>query len=320
MERVVVTGAAGFLGRALGARLRAAGVEVVGIDRAADPASGIVAGDISEPGGWTRAFEGCDAVVHTAAMVGMPTDTSTFWAVNVRGVRLVLEAAARAGLRRAVHVSSVVTFGLSFPDGVDEWHPVRMTGVPYTDTKICAEQVALMAHAARELEVVIVRPGDIYGPRSRPWVELPLGLMRARRFVLPAGGRGIHSPVWVDDVVDGIVGALEVPQAAGRVVTLSGGVGVETRDYFRRLADAAGLSRRLAVPCVPTSAALAGAWIVDRAARWRGVPNELTPDAVRYLALRRGTYGISAARELLGWEPRVGLDEGFGRLADALTR
>src|SRR5262245_22541587 len=121
--------------------MRGDGFEVVGVDLEADPAAGILAGDVAEPESWQEAARGCDVVIHTAALVGMPTDVSRFWHVNVRGTRLALEAARDFGARRFVHLSSVVTFGLHFPDGVDETHPVRPTGVAYTDTKIAAEQV-----------------------------------------------------------------------------------------------------------------------------------------------------------------------------------
>ncbi len=311
MRSVFITGASGFIGRALADRLRGEGVEVRGVDRVADPGRDIVAGDIGHPGPWQRAAAGCDVLVHTAALVGMPTDVSEFWAVNVRGTRLAIEAARDAGVGRVVHLSSVVTFGLDFPDHVDERWPVRPTGVAYTDTKIASEQAALMAHAAGEQEVVVVRPGDVYGPASRPWTLLPIEMMRARVFALPARGRGIHSPVFVDDLVEGIVRAAQAPAAAGRVITLSGGTGVETREYFGHLGRIAGLR----VPRVPTAAALAGARALDRLARVRGTHNELTPDGVRYLAQRRGTYGIGTAAELLGWAPRVGLEEGMDRTA-----
>jgi len=310
MKRVMVTGAAGFMGRALSAHLAADGVEVVGIDRLGDPAANIIAGDISEPGDWQRAAAGCDALIHTAALVAMPTDTSAFWAVNVRGTRLAVEAARDHGVKRLVHVSSVVTFGLDFPDGVDERYPVHPTGVAYVDTKIASEQVVLMAHAAGELQATIVRPGDIYGPASRPWVLLPLQEMRANRFALPAMGRGIHSPVYIDDVVEGIVRAASDPRAAGRVITLSGGKGVTTRDYFGRLAELAELRKPLPLP---TAVALSAAVAIDRIARVRGRQNDLTPDAVHYLADRRGTYGIATAKALLDWSPQVDLDEGMAR-------
>ena len=286
---------------------------MVGVDRVADPEAGIVAGDVAAPGEWQRAAQDCDVVIHTAALVGMPSDSSGFWEVNVRGTRLALEAARDAGAR-FLHLSSVVTFGLDFPDGVDETWPVRPTGVAYTDTKIASEQVALAAHAAGEAEVVVVRPGDVYGPASRPWTLLPLEYLKARRFVLSARGRGIHSPVYVDDLVEGIVRAVAAPNAAGRVITLSGGVGVETREYFGHLGRMVGRP----VPTVPTAVALAGAAAMHRLALLRGVHNDFTPDGVRYLALRRGTYGIGTARELLDWAPQVTLDDGMARTEEWL--
>ncbi|MGH2953911.1 MAG: NAD-dependent epimerase/dehydratase family protein [Solirubrobacterales bacterium] len=310
MARVCITGASGFIGRTLAGAFRERGAEVVGVDRAADPEAGVVAGDISSPGPWQGVAEGCETVVHTAALVGMPIDDSGFWEVNVRGTRLALEAARDAGAQRFVHLSSVVTFGLDFPDGVDESWPVRTTGVAYVDTKVAAEQVALQAHAAGEIEVTVIRPGDVYGPGSRPWTILPLELIRGRRFALPARGRGIHSPVYVDDLIDGIIRASEAERASGRVITLSGGVGVETRDFF---ADYARMLGRRRVPAVPTPLALAGAALQVRIARARGKVTELTPDGVRYLALRRGTYGIATARELLEWAPAVPIDEGMAR-------
>jgi nucleoside-diphosphate-sugar epimerase len=93
------------------------------------------------------------------------------------------------------------------------------------------------------------------------------------------------------------------------VITLSGGAGVETRDYFGRLGRMVGRS----VPAVPTAVALAGAAALHGAARVRGVHNELTPDGVRYLAHRRGTYGIGTAGALLHWAPAVDLDQGMAR-------
>jgi nucleoside-diphosphate-sugar epimerase len=310
MTRVCITGASGFIGRRLAERLRAQGVEVVGVDRAADPQSGVVAGDISRPGPWQKAAEGCDVLIHTAALVGMPSDESGFWEVNVRGTRNALEAARDAGATRLVHFSSVVTFGLDFPDGVDERWPVRTTGVAYVDTKVAAEQVVLQAHAAGEMEVTVIRPGDVYGPESRPWTVLPVELIKANRFALPARGRGVHSPIYVDDLVDGVVTAAGAEAAAGQVITLSGGVGVETREFFNHYARMVG---KRSVPTVPTAVALAGAAAQSAVARARGRVNEVTPGGVRYLAMRRGTYGIGKARELLGWAPAIGIDEGMAR-------
>jgi nucleoside-diphosphate-sugar epimerase len=138
---------------------------------------------------------------------------------------------------------------------------------------------------------------------------LPVELIKARRFALPAWGRGIHSPVYVDDLVAGIIDAAESDAAAGQVITLSGGTGVETRDFFAHYGRMLGRT----VPSVPTSIALAGAAVQARIARLRGRSTELTPAGVRYLALRRGTYAIGKAQQLLGWTPTVGLADGMER-------
>ena len=313
--RVFVTGALGFIGRALLDRYRDAGATVGGVDRVADESLNVVAGDIAAPGEWQRAAEGADVVIHTAALLGFPTDTSAFWPVNVLGTRLALDAARDAGVNRFVHLSSIVVFGLDFPDGVDERHPVRPIGEAYVDTKIASEQVVLQAHAAGEVDCTIVRPGDVYGPGSRPWTIWPVEFMKQRRFVLPAMGRGIHSPVYVDDLVDGIARAAEQPGAAGRVVTLSGGVGVTTRDFFSHYARMLGMRK---APVAPTSVAIAGAPALTAVARARGVQHELTPAAVRYLAERKGTYAIGTAKELLGWTPATNVDEGMARCEEWL--
>jgi len=310
VTRVCITGASGFIGRTLARTLRERGAEVVGVDREADAEAGVVAGDISRPGEWQSVAEGCEVVIHTAALVGMPSDESRFWDVNVRGTRLALDAARDGGARRFIHLSSVVTFGLDFPDGVDERWPVRPTGVAYVDTKIAAEQVVLQAHAAREIEATVIRPGDVYGPGSRPWTTLPLELLRGRRFALPEHGRGIHSPIYVDDLVEGITTAAESDDAIGRIVTLSGGVGVTTSEFFDYYARMLGRRR---VPTVPTAMAIAAAGLQSGIARVRRSDSDLTPHGVRYLALRRGTYGIATARDLLGWEPQVDLAHGMSQ-------
>ncbi|MBZ5734686.1 NAD(P)-dependent oxidoreductase [Nocardioides sp. TRM66260-LWL] len=307
---VFVTGARGFIGRTLAAHLRAQGVRVAGVDIAADEATGVVAGDVTDPAPWQHAIAPGAVVVHTAALVSNVPTLAEAWRVNTLGTRRVLDAAIAAGARRFVYVSSVRAFSdLGFPDGVTEDHPLRPDGNPYVDTRIAAEQAVLQAHAAGEAEVVVVRPGDVYGPGSRPWTVLPVEMMRARRFVLPDGGRGIFSPVYVDDLVRGLELVAAHPAAAGRVFTLSGGVGVTNREFFGHYSRM--LGQRGPV-CVPTPVALALATAADRAARLAGGETEANPTAVRYF-LRRGTYSIERARRLLGYEPQVDLAEGMTR-------
>jgi nucleoside-diphosphate-sugar epimerase len=275
------------------------------MDVRADPDAGVVAGDLTTPGAWQDAAAGADCVIHTAAIVGFgrKPDAASFWRVNVLGTRNALDAAVRGGAKRFVHFSSIVTFGLDYPDGADERYPLRTTGVPYVDTKVTAEQAVLAAHATGEVPCTIIRPGDVYGPGSRFWTVLPVREIKRRRLVLPARGKGHLSPVYVDDLVEGVMRAAAAPDAAGHAFTLTGGVGVETRDYFGRYAQMAG---RRGVPVAPTPVVLALAATVGR------TNNEVTPDGVRYLA-RKGTYSIEKARSMLGYEPAVSLDEGMRR-------
>ncbi|CAB4891689.1 unannotated protein [freshwater metagenome] len=315
VRRVLITGALGFIGRAVADRLTADGIEVVGVDRQADPARGVVAGDTTDPGPWAAALAGCDVVLHTAAVVSNAVDTDEQWRINVLGTRRVVEAARDAGVRRIVHLSSIRAFSdLGFPDGVTEDHPVRPDGNPYVDTKIASEQVVLQAHAAGEIETVVVRPGDVYGPGSRPWVLLPLEAIRSRQFLLPAMGRGIHSPVYVDDLVAGLVLCATRPEAAGQVLTIAGPRGVRCDEYFGHLYRMLGRRGPLGLP-TPVAVALADA--ADRAGRVRGRRTEVNAISMRYLG-RTGTYSIEKARRLLGYDPRVDLDEGMARTEEWL--
>lgn len=305
---VFITGASGFMGRALAERYGELGAEVRGVDLAADPAAGVVAGDMRRPGDWQAHMDGCELVIHTAAIVSFRGDARRFWETNVLGTRHALDAAAAAGARRFVHISSVTAFSFEFPDGVDERHPTRPNGSPYVDTKVASEQAVLQAHAAGELQCTVIRPGDVYGPRSRPWTILPVEQIKAGVFALPAGGRGIFSPVYIDNLVDGIALAAGSPATAGQVFTITDGAGVPAADFFGRYAAMLGKRLRTA----PTPALSVFAAVAYRAARLTGRDTEVNPASVAYLA-RTGTYSIAKARELLGYEPRVGLDEGMAR-------
>ncbi|HET6510331.1 MAG TPA: NAD(P)-dependent oxidoreductase [Baekduia sp.] len=309
--RVFITGASGFIGRALGDRFARDGYEVRGVDVAADPARGVVAGDVGAPGAWQDHAAGSDLVIHTAAIVSMSgADPRAVWRVNALGTKHVLDAATRAagGATRVVHLSSVTVFGFAFPDGVDESYPTEPNGVPYVDTKIASEALVLRAHAAGEVPCAIVRPGDVYGPRSRPWTLLPVEEIERRRFVLPARGRGVFSPVFIDNLVDGIVLAATHPDGAGGVFTLSDGVGVTTAEFFGHYARM--LGRRLAtLPTGPSRALASAAALGARVARQE---TEINASAARYLA-RTGTYSIARARDVLGYAPAVSLEDGMAR-------
>lgn len=315
MRSAFITGASGFIGRTLAERLRADGVEVSGVDLAASAAASVVAGDVSREGPWQSAAEGAEVVFHTAAAVTNSAPMDLAWRMNVASTRRALDAAIAAGAKRFVHLSSIRAFSdTGFPDGVTEEFPVRPDGNPYVDTKIASEQVALQAHATGRIEVTVIRPGDVYGPGSRPWVLLPLEYIRSRRLLLPAGGRGVFSPVYIDDLVDGLILAADRPEGAGEVFTMTAGTGVACAEFFSHHARWLG---RPAPPALPTSLATAIVAIPEALARMTRTPSEMSRQSMRYLA-RRGTYSIAKARRVLGYEPKVTLEEGMRRTEEWL--
>jgi nucleoside-diphosphate-sugar epimerase len=306
-ERVFITGALGFIAQRLAHHYRERGAEVRGMDVRADPAQGVVAGDVSRPGDWQAHAEGCDLVIHTAAVLTLAGDPEEVWNVNVLGTKLALDAAIAARAGRFVQLSSVLAFSWNFPDGVDESHPVRPNGTPYVDTKVASEQVVLQAHAAGEMAVTVIRPGDVWGPRSRPWTILPIEMIKDGRFVLPRGG--IFSPVYVDNLVEGIAAAAAKAEGAGQVFTITDGVGVPNEEFFGRYFAMLGKKGPRVLPKRLITPFAAG---VERVERLRRRENEMSANAVSYLA-RTGTYSIEKARRVLGYEPRIDLDEGFRR-------
>jgi nucleoside-diphosphate-sugar epimerase len=225
-RRVAVTGAAGFIGSAIAEALVARGDEVLALDLVEVDRPGVrsVVADVATDGPWVEALIGCDVVVHTAAIVAEAGDRARFEAVNVGATRRVCEAAADADVDRVIHLSSVVVYGDRFPRGSlrDEDDPTAPTGGPYTDTKIAAEHAALAAASERRLDLTIVRPGDVYGAGSIPWVLRPLDLLRKGMFTLVDGGVWPLSPVYIDDLVAGILATLDQDRSRGRIYNLAG--------------------------------------------------------------------------------------------------
>ncbi len=317
-RRVFISGASGFMGRVLAARYQELGSEVRGVDKVADVAHGVVAGNTAVVGAWQAHAQGCDLFLHTAAIVSFTHDPRNFWEVNVLGTRHALDAAIRGGAQRFVHISSVVAYSFDFPPDVEERYPVRCNGVPYVDAKVMGEQVVLQAHAAGEIDCTIIRPGDVYGPRSRPWTTRPVRLIQAGSLILPLQGKGIFSPVYIDNLIDGILLAARTPAAAGQVFNLTDGIGIENRTFF-------GYYARLLKKDIPmvrenfTSLLAAKALLADRLRKKLGTESQWNETGVRYLC-RRGTYDIEKARTLLGFEPQVDLDEGMRRTEEWLRK
>ncbi len=301
-----MTGAGGFIGGAVARALVERGAQVTGID--VDPGAAAVLerdgiephiADVTDAERIAAAVADCGLVVHTAAFVHEWGAMSDFVRVNVAGTATVLDAAATAGAR-AVHVSSVVVYGYDAPGELDERAHLRTYGIPYIDTKSASDRLA------RRRGAVVVRPGDVYGPGSIPWLVRPLELARAGRLAVPGRGDGTMLPIYVDDLVAALLAAAERGRA-GEAYTAWDGRPVGFHEYFSRIAEIAGgpAPRRL-----PRAALVAAGAASERWARLRGTTPAFTARSPTFVD-RRGTASIERARTELGWEPRIALDRGL---------
>ncbi len=308
-QKVFITGALGFVGRALAERYRALGAETCGLDVRADSALNIVAGDVSKPDDWQSALNGCDLVIHTAAIVTNNVTREEAWRVNVLGTRRVLEAAIRADVKRFVHISSLAAMRFNTDDRADESAPILPTGNPYVDTKIASEHVVLAAHAKGEMTCTVIRPADIYGPGSRPWTIIPVQMIRKGLFLLPAHGQGIFRAIYIDDLVIGIMLAAEKDEGAGQIFILGGEETITCETFFGHYYRMLGKgSPRM----MSSSSAIAIAEIGRVLFKLLGKPTELGRGAMEMLS-KKNTVSNQKAHDLLGWHPQVDLEEGMRR-------
>jgi nucleoside-diphosphate-sugar epimerase len=311
-RRVAVTGAGGFIGGATCRALADEGAEVIGVEVSESHESPLhEAGfepriaDVTDRAAIAEALSDAELVVNCAAYVREWGPMEDFIRVNVEGTANVLDAADAAGCERVVQVSSVVVYGYEDESHQDETAFRRTVGVPYIDTKTASD------HLATRRGAVIVRPGDVYGPGSVPWTLRPVQLMAARRFAVPNRGDGTMLPVYVDDLVAGILLALRRGQP-GRSYTLWDGHGVSFSEYYAMLAG----SLELPEPAgVPKALLFAGAALMEGIAKLRGRPPDFGRHGVTFLD-RRGTASNQRAREELGWSPSVELPEGIRRSAE----
>lgn len=308
-RKVFITGARGFVGRALMTRYSTSGVETLGLDIHPEPEMNIVSGDIVQPQVWESHLTGCDLLIHTAAIVTNNVSHEEAWRVNVLGTRRVLDAAQRAGVRRFVYLSSLAAMRFIAEDQAGEQAPILPTGNPYVDTKIAGEHAVLAAHAAGEVDCTIVRPADIYGPGSRPWTVVPVQMIKKGLFLLPAHGKGLFRPIYLDDLVNGVLLAAEKDAACGQILILGGERAVPCEEFF-------GHYYRMLHKGAPHTMSTTSAVAIAETGRFifslLGKPTELGRGAIEMLA-KKTTVSNAKAHQLLGWQEEIPLAEGMRR-------
>ena len=315
----LITGAGGFVGHHLISRLLKAGHSVVGCDltRPSNLPEGAVfaACDIRDRTQVEAAFAvtSIDYVVHLAACVGDWGERAVFEATNIGGTENVLSVALANGVKRAIHTSSIVVMGYDPGYSADEAVGPVAQGDIYTDTKAEAENVALRKQ--REgAPIVIIRPGDVYGVGCEPWVNRPVRMMEKGQLVWVDGGAGHFANTYVDNLIDGILLAINHPDAVGETYIITDGVDSTTfKSYMSALAVACGVrAPRFSVPMV---VARLLATLTEATARIFGFKPPMTRPALRFVS-KRCSYSITKAQKQLGYAPRVDLAEGLARIRE----
>ena len=250
-KRILVTGGSGFVGSRLVERIvleeqAKARVLVHHPGRAARVARlpiEIVRGDVLNEAEVERAVEDCDIVFHCA--YGTSPDEAQQRRVNVEGTRHVLEACRRARVKRVVHFSTLMVYGLTADGDLDESAPRRYFGNAYSDSKLDAETLAFDFMRRHQLPVVILQPTAVYGPFAVQWTVQVLEKMKAGRLIMVDGGEGLRNAVYIDDLVSAAVLAAVKEQAIGEAFLISGNAPVTWREFYRGFERMLGLSDRL---------------------------------------------------------------------------
>jgi NAD dependent epimerase/dehydratase len=308
-QTVLVTGAGGFIGSHLTEALVRAGARVRALVHYnsqgtwghldAAPADvlrelEVIVGDIRDADRVRQAVKSCGAVFHLAALIGIPYSylaPQSYLQTNVEGTLNVMGACLEQGVERLVHTSTSEVYGTPQYVPIDEAHPLNAQS-PYAATKVAADQLALSYHVSFDLNVVVVRPFNTYGPRQSARAVIPTIIAQAVAGEPIALGAAdtVRDFLFVADNVRGYLAAAETANAAGEVVQLGTGAAVSIGRVVEMVGQIVG--RKLQIN--------------TDAKRQRPAKSE-----VRQLVCLP-----AKARALLNWEPQVDLETGLRMTVD----
>jgi dTDP-glucose 4,6-dehydratase len=307
MQKILVTGADGFIGSHLCEALVRQGFAVRAfvyynsfghwgwldsLDSAIRDALDVFAGDIRDPYGVRTAMQGCDTVMHLAALIGIPYSyhsPETYVDTNIKGTLNVVQAARDLGVDRVVHTSTSEVYGTAQFVPITEEHPLQGQS-PYSATKIGADQIALSFHKSFATPVTVVRPFNTFGPRQSTRAIIPTVITQ-----IASGQRqlqlGALHPTrdfsFVTDTANGFIAAAKADKAVGHVVNLGSNFEISIGDTVKLIAE-----------------------LMQASVEIRTEGQRLRP---KDSEVERLWADNSKAKKLLGWEPVYGGADGFRR-------
>ena len=318
--KVLVTGAAGFIGGHLVDKLVERGDEVRALVRPDGDTSHlrtgveIMSGDLTDAASLKCAVRSMQVVYNVAAKTGPWGLEEAYRAVNVQGLADLIQAAMDAGVQRIVHTSSITVYGHHLNGIVTEGYPYGAENNPYSRTKIAGEK--LISNLVKEYgaPVVVVRPAWVYGPRDIASFSRFVHLVESGKGFIIGTGKNIVPVVYVRDVVQGLIKAGDAgDQVVGRVYNLADDRHVTQAEYLNTIANA------LHVPHVSRKLPFSAVYLAGRTAealwqamgRRKAAPPPLTTYGVTLLGGNQ-QFSIDRARRELGYAPEFDVKRGVG--------
>jgi nucleoside-diphosphate-sugar epimerase len=316
----LITGANGFLGRAIVAQLLTTPTAVRALvlpgESVPDQWAGrvqVVRGDITHFDSFAAAARGCDTLYHLAALVGDSGPEARHQTVTVGGAKHAVEVALLNRLTLLL-ASSIAVYGDRIGRTLcTETTPPGQAQGPYSRAKQAQEQLVRDAQEKRGLDAIIVRPANIYGPGSGPWLhDLGHELKRGRP-VLIGGGEFEAGLTHVANVADVFVRAAQLPYARGATLLAVDGLGITWKRYLTDLAQLLGAPAPGVLPYALAKLVAGPAEQLWPALRLKGRP-PITREALNLIG-HANLFDNSATRTLLGLSPRVDYAAGMTSVA-----
>lgn len=316
----LVTGATGLLGSHIVEQLRKRNLPVrVLVRRGSDRAwlqmqsVEFTEGDITDRASLDRACQGVDVVYHSAARVGDWGPWEEFQRITIDGTRNVVEAAVAAKVRRLVHISSISTYGYHTKEiTVDETFDLGYQlyrWAYYSKSKVAAERIVWEAHKAGRIELTVIRPAWIYGPRDRTTIARLYNMIKGGKAKILGPGDNRLNVVYAGNVAEAAITAASMKEANGQAFNCSNDGEITQQQYFDLLA------RTIGAPPITRHAPYKAAYFVGfvleclgHAFKWKKPPF-VTRYAV-WLMGRRSYFSAEKARQVLGWKATVPYDVG----------